>query len=352
MKHIFSLVLLFTLGGSLSAQDYHFSQFFSNPVSLNPSLIGLFPGRYRVSFANRSQWGQTLETPFTTTAFAADFHYYVNPKKRQYKDAFGVGVVFASDRMSDINYSVNQIMVGGAFHKSLDPRNNQTLSLGFQLGVVQRNVSYDQLSFEDSFDGTSTYVDGLTGEELPINNYAFGDYQIGLNYAYAPKNSMGVFLGLAIHHFNEPEQSFYAEATLGEDIEVTNTLDRRFSGYINFRLPLGRDLELSPRIYAFAQGPHTVVNAGSNVRFLINDSNGAAFHLGGYLRTVGSEEDFGIDSAVAAMGIEISNFLLGFSYDIGLNGLQTNRRHQGAFEINVAYLGQSDSDESVPCPKF
>jgi hypothetical protein len=52
------------------------------------------------------------------------------------------------------------------------------------------------------------------------------------------------------------------------------------------------------------------------------------------------------------VGIEINSFLLGFSYDIGLNGLQTSRRHQGAFEINLSYTGQADDDEAVPCPQF
>lgn len=347
------LVLTFLLCASgLSAQDYHFSQFFAAPLSLNPALIGAFPGSYRVAVSQRSQWAQTLETPFSTTAFSADFKYYVNPKKRRYKDAFGVGVVFASDRLAEFNYSVNQIMVGGAFHKALDPKSNQTLSLGFQLGVVQRNVSYDQLTFEDAFDGTAIYVDGASAEELPANNYAFGDYQLGLNYAYAPKNKAAVFIGAAIHHFNQPEQSFYAEITQGEDVEVTQTLYRRYSGYVNFRFPVGRSIDLSPRVYAYVQGPHLVTNAGSNLRFLLDDSNGAALHLGAYVRGVGNDAGYGIDSAVGMFGVEFNSFLVGMSYDAGLNGLQTNRRHQGAFEINIAYLGKANDDESVPCPKF
>ena len=352
MKQLFTLFLFACLGNSVSAQDYHFSQFFATPVSLNPALTGLFPGRYRVALANRSQWGQVLDTPFSTSAFSADFHYFVNPAKRRYKDAFGVGVVFASDRVSEFSYSVNQIMVSGAFHKSLDPRNNQTLSLGFQLGVVQRNVSYDQLTFEDSFDGTSTYVVGASLEELPANNYAFGDYNLGLNYAYAPKNETAIFVGAALHHFNQPEQSFFAEVTQGEEIEVTNVLDRRISGYLNLRIPTSREVTVSPRVYAFSQGPHLMTNAGSNVRFLFDDSRGTALHLGAYARAVGNESGFGLDSAVGLVGFEIARFLIGLSYDVGLNGLQTSPRHRGAFELNFAYLGQSDDDEAVPCPRF
>lgn len=352
MKSLLTICCFLLLTATASAQDYHFSQFFAAPLSLNPALTGLFPGNYRIGLTTRSQWAQTLETPFSTTAFSADFKYEVNPAKRRYKDAFGVGVNFASDRLAAFNYSVNQVMLSGAFHKVLDPSNAHKLSLGFQFGVVQRNVSYDRLTFEDSFDGTTTYVDGATLEDLPENNYAFGDYQLGLNYSYAPKRGTALFVGGAVHHINRPEQSFYADVTRGEDVEVSLTLDRRFSGYFNLRIPAGRGVTISPRVYAFAQGPHLVTNAGSNLRFLLNDTNGSAIHLGGYVRGVGSEDTFGVDSAVSMVGFEINNFLLGMSYDIGLNGLQTSRRHQGAFELNIAYLGKSNDDEAVPCPTF
>lgn len=352
MKLLPTLALVLAFSASAAAQDYHFSQFFAAPLTLSPALTGLFPGRYRVGLSHRSQWAQTLEDPFSTTAFAADFRYAVNPAKRRYRDAFGVGVVFASDRLPTFNYSVNQFMVSGAFHKALDPRNNQTISLGFQAGIVQRNVSYDQLTFEDSFDGTSTYVDGASGEELPPNNYAFGDYQLGLNYSYAPRNRAAVFLGVALHHFNQPEQSFYAELTQDEEIQVTNLLHRRWSGYVNSRIPLGRDVQFSPRVYAFVQGPHQLANAGATLRFLLNDSNGAALHLGAYARGVGNADGFGLDSAVGQFGVEIASFLLGLSYDVGLNPLTTSPRHQGAFELNLTFTGKENDDEAVPCPKF
>ncbi len=352
MKWTFSLLILLVTAVPGSAQDQQFSQFFATPLGLNPALTGLFDGRYRVSVAHRSQWAEVLETPFQTTAFATDLHYVINPKRRDYRDAVGAGVMFISDRVTEFNYSVNQFQVSGAYHKTLNPRSNQHLSLGFQLGIVQRNVSYDQLTFEDSFDGTSTFVDGASLEELPANNYAFGDYQIGLNYSYAPRNAVSFIVGGAIHHVTEPEQSFYAEITQGEDITVDNVLDRRYSFYANVGIPVARDIQLSPRVYAFSQGPHTMVNAGSTVRFLFNDANGSALHLGAYARSVGSEDSFGVDSAIGQVGLELSNFLVGLSYDFGVNGLQTNPRHRGAFELNIAYLGKGNDDEAVPCPTF
>jgi len=352
MKPTLTFFLLLVFNLSLFGQDQHFTQYFASPLTLNPALTGLFEGRYRVSFIYREQWRNALDNPYSTFSGAADFRYFVNPKKRSYKDAFGVGVLFYSDRVAELNFSTNQIMLSGAFHKSLNASNDQTLSLGIQLGIAQRNVSYDQLTFEDEFNGTTGYVEGATGEELPENNFAFGDYQIGLNYSYAPKGGLGIYLGAAMHHIGEPEQSFYFEQTQNEDVVVTNKLFRKYSGYVNFKIPVGSGVQFSPRALVYSQGPHMALNTGANLRFLFNGQRGGAFHFGGWLRPVKNVADYSLDSAIAFFGVEYDNFLVGMSYDIGLDQLQTSLRNRGAFEISFAYLGQSEEDDSVPCPKF
>ncbi|PHI21770.1 hypothetical protein CEQ90_00340 [Lewinellaceae bacterium SD302] len=354
MKRLFPLFLLLSLlFTSATAQDQHFTQYFASPLTLNPALTGLYEGRYRVSFIYRDQWRKALENPYSTFSGAADFRYFVNPRKRQYKDAFGVGVLFYSDRVAELNYSTNQIMFSGAYHKSLSKDNTQTLSLGVQFGIAQRNVSYDQLTFEDEFNGTTGFDEGATGELFPENNFAFGDYQVGLNYSSVPRKGMALYAGASMHHITEPEQSFYFELTRDEEVQVTNKLFRKYSGYLSLRIPLSRDVQFSPRVLLYSQGPHLAMTTGSNLRFLVNDVNGAAIHVGGWVRPVQNDDSkFSMDSAIAFFGVEYSNFLLGLSYDIGLNQLNTDRRHQGAFELSVAYLGQSDDDEAVPCPKF
>lgn len=353
MKRRFSLlILLIACLSGLQSQDQHFAQYFASPLTLNPALTGLYEGRYRVSFIYRDQWRKTLENPYNTFSGAADFRYFVNPRKRSYKDAFGVGVLFYSDRVAELNFSTNQFMLSGAYHKSLSRDNSQTLSLGFQLGIAQRNISYDQLTFEDEFNGTTGFEEGATGELFPENNFAFGDYQVGLNYSFVPEKGVAVYIGAAMHHITEPEQSFYFEATRDEEIQVSHKLQRKYSGYVNFRIPVGQNLQISPRALVYAQGPHMAANTGMNLRMLLNDLNGAAIHLGGWVRPVQNEQEFSMDSAIGFFGVELNNFLLGMSYDIGLNQLSTNTRHQGAFELSIAYLGQSDDDEAVPCPKF
>ena len=351
MKPFTLLFFLLVCASSLSAQDQHFTQFFASPLTLNPSLTGALEGKYRLSFIYRDQWRKSLDNPYSTFSVAADFRYPLKKYKRRYKDAFGVGLLFYTDRVPAVNFSTNQMLVSGAFHKALDPGNAQFLSVGFQLGIAQRNVSYASLSFEDEFNGNNGYNTGTTGEALPENNFAFGDINIGINYSFAPERGVGVYAGLALHHVTEPELSFFFDGEAAPEDQISSTLYSKYSGYLNLSLPVGDGVRVSPRALVYVQGPHAAFNGGANFRFLLDDLRGTALHLGAWARPVRNQDDFTLDSAIAMLGLEYNNFLIGFSYDIGLNELSVVRRTQGAFEISVAYLGEYE-DDAVLCPKF
>ncbi len=348
---LFCFVLL--VGSQLQAQDQHFSQFYASPLTLNPALTGALEGKYRVSFIYRDQWRNALDNPYQTFSAAADFRYRHRQYKKRYRDAFGVGVLFYNDKVNQVNFSTNQLMVSGAFHKALNPESDQFLSIGLQLGMVQRNINYGQLDFDDQFNGTNGFTDP-TSEVFPENNFAFSDFQVGLHYSYAPEDKVGFFAGAAMHHLLEPETSFFY---LNEDIDdrderLSSPLFRKYSGHLSFQIPIGPNTQFLPRVLAYVQGPHMTLNAGANFRFLVNDVSGTALHLGGWARPVRDfDESIQLDAVVAMLGIEHQNFLLGLSYDITGGQLELNSRNQNAFEISVAYLGEYE-DETVLCPKF
>jgi type IX secretion system PorP/SprF family membrane protein len=244
-------------------------------------------------------------------------------------------------------------MISGAYHKALNPESNQFLSLGFQTGMVQRNVNYDQLSFDDQFNGTDQFNDP-TAEVFPENNFAFSDFQVGLNYSYAPKGKAAIFAGASLHHILEPEMSFYYRELPDDDKDerISNTLYRKYSAYLNLQLPVGGRTQISPRALIYSQGPHLMLNAGTNFRFLVNDISGTAIHIGAWARPVNNLDDkWNLDAVVAMLGIEHQNILLGFSYDLSPGQLNLSNRSRNAFEISVAYLGEYE-DETVLCPKF
>ncbi|MEM8909741.1 MAG: type IX secretion system membrane protein PorP/SprF, partial [Bacteroidota bacterium] len=104
-------LLIFAL--SLSAQDKHFTQFYSAPLTLNPALTGAFDGRYRVSAIYRDQWRGALDEPYVTFASAIDVKFDLELSNR-YEDAVAIGLLFFSDRVNGIDFNTNQIALSGA----------------------------------------------------------------------------------------------------------------------------------------------------------------------------------------------------------------------------------------------
>lgn len=344
----FSSLCFLLLSVVLNAQDQHFSQFYASPLTLNPALTGAVEGTYRFAINYRDQGRSFVEVPYSTVSAAIDMRIGLDSRKRVRDDKAGIGMVFYSDRSAFANFYTNYIGISGAFHKALDKNQNQYLSLGFQGGVGQRNVNYDNFNFNDQFDGSSNY-DLPTEEILPVNNFSYSDLAVGLNYAYAPAGAFGVYLGGSIYHILEPEVSFYTES----EIPGTSKLYRKYSLHAGFRIPVSREIAFYPRALTYIQGPHMAINAGSNIRFGFGNSNNAAIHLGGWGRmTNNANAKTTLDAIVGMFGIEYNSFLFGFSYDAKLLSIAAGGRSQGALEFSVTYIGNYVNDNSALCPSF
>ncbi len=346
MRKICTIFLfLFVILGFANAQDKHFTQFYAAPLTLNPALTGAFNGSYRVGGIYRDQWRNVLDDPYVTFEGAIDVRFPITLDRR-YDDAFAVGLMFYNDDVAGVDFSTNQIALSGAFHKGLDFEKKQYLSAGFQAGIAQRNVNYENLTFEDQFNAIDQY-EYATAENLPENNFSFGDFSIGLNYAISPKKGLSFFVGAAMHHVFQPQVTFYPV-----DDEGDSKLFAKYSGQLSAELPLAEKLSLIPRILFAMQGPHTEMNAGTNFRIRINDHSNNAVHIGGWVRPVGNADDsYSIDAAVLMFGLELESVLIGLSYDLNLTELTTNQQGQGALEVSITYLGNFDND-SILCPKF
>jgi len=150
-------LILMALGNQLSAQDVQFSQFYANPVYLNPALTGSHSGTYRVMANYRDQWRGTIEQPFTTISASGDLKFEL-PNGGSYQkgtDRVAVGVQFYSDRVGVVEYNTNHLSLTGAYHKKVGDA--QYLSGGLQFGIGQRGINYANLNLGDEFDGATGY---------------------------------------------------------------------------------------------------------------------------------------------------------------------------------------------------
>ena len=350
---------------SLSAQDVHFTQFYASPLLLNPALTGGFAGQLRASAQYRDQWRGLIENPFTTTAASLDFRFPLEYAGRANGDAAAAGITFLNDRVRAYDFSFNKIAASGAYHKLLDGRTNQYLSAGLQLAVGQRNLNYANLTFQDELEivpptamtpGSIGFT-GTTREELPQNNIAYFDVGVGLNYSYAPRGRSAIYAGVAVHHVNTPDISFFSREDApilpsGEEAErMAVPVERRYVAHVAGVVPLASTLSLQPRAMVQAQGESLESVLGSNLRFQFDEFSSTALHLGVWGRGVRHVDGFGAGAVIGLIGLELYNVLIGTSYDVGVSDFSTGARGRGALEISLAYLGNYNND-TVLCPSF
>ncbi len=350
MKKFALVVFILTLWMSSStAQDQHFTQFYASPLTLNPALTGAFNGRYRVSTIYRDQWRGALESPYVTFSGAVDVRFDLDFNNR-YKDVFAIGLAFFNDKVSNIDFVTNQIAISGAYHKALDYNKKQYLTLGIQGALAQRNINYENLSFNDQFNGISGYT-FASGEDLPENNFSYPDFSVGLNYSYTISRNASLFAGFAMHHVFTPQVSFYKPDEDGNE-GGDSKLYRRLSGQLSAQFPLTETVSMLPRVLFAVQGPHLEITTGTNFRFKLNDFTSNAIQIGGWVRPVSNEDNsFSLDAVAMQVGLEFNSFLIGISYDVNLEDLINYNEGQNAFEISLTYLGNYD-DETILCPKF
>lgn len=339
MYRLFFCLLL--MSNLLIAQDVSFSQFYANPIYLNPSLTGSMAGKYRLSLNHRSQG---VNSDFKTLSGSADFKFNLKFKGRPLKDKIGIGVIFFNDKVEANSYNLNIVGFSGSYQKYLNNSGTEVLIIGLQSGIHQRNTGYDRLTFQDQFDGNSTYSLG-SGESLPDNNLTHGDHSIGVFYSNQSSSQFGYYVGGAIHHFNRPQISFFYDEK-DEPKRGFSQLAEKYtihSGMI-INLKNSGSLQLLPSLIGQIQGAHYSINAGTSLRLRTIADGEVALQLGAWVKE--------LNSVVGFFGVEYSGYQLGLSWDFLTQPVQNgfwNRRN--AFELSLSFTGNYE-DELILCPKF
>src|SRR5205809_7766102 len=112
-KAILFNILLVTFG-SVKAQDPHFSQFFSSPLTLNPAFTGKFSGSWRLAANHRDQW-PSIPKAYVTTSASLDFPILKSRVPEQ--DILGGGISGLTDASCNGIRSLNYGSVSMSCHK-------------------------------------------------------------------------------------------------------------------------------------------------------------------------------------------------------------------------------------------
>ncbi|MFN3997433.1 type IX secretion system membrane protein PorP/SprF [Algoriphagus sp.] len=326
---------------SLKAQDVQYSQFYANPLYLNPAMTGASE-MTRIGVNYRNQW-PGLDQSFTSYSAHLD-HYLFNINS-------GIGVVFNRSEQSMANLSVTEIGATYSYRARLGFRS--FLRFGGQVSYMDRDVYFGNLIFGSQIDDQTGAVGSFSGENLGADfRHQFVDYSVGMVF-----NNEKLWFGISAHHITRPNMSFV-------DGQISE-LPVKFSAHGGYRIDLSggssqsfmndrsgsKDLTLAFNYKN--QGPFTQLDFGAQV-------NIQPLVLGVWYRGIPVSEvtQANHESIIALVGISLGNGLdVGFSHDFTISSLG-NGNTGGANEISLRYSFLAGSAKgagrtsSMPCFKY
>lgn len=313
------LIVCFLFAGNLSAQDPQFSQFYANPIYLNPAFAGSH-GCPRFAANYRNQW-PSLSGQFVTYSVSYD-QYFRNISG-------GVGLIATHDQQGQgtINHSTLSLIY--SYHLKVNRK--FSMLFGAKATWNQKVLDWDRLTFGDMIDSRRGFIYD-TGDIPRGGSKGFFDASAG--FVGFNKN---FFFGFSAHHLNRPNESLI----IGE-----SKMPIRLTGHMGAKIPLGskskyyNTTSIMPNIiYQYQQG-FMELNIGTYVKHGI-------FTAGAWFRNR--------DAFILVVGLNSKTFKLGYSYDITVSKLNngvSGGSHEVSLGLNLNCKTKPVSFKTISCPSF
>lgn len=322
-----------------SAQDPQFSQFYASPIYLNPALAGS-TDRARVGVNYRNQW-PSLTHSFTTISAYADFFSKGIES--------GMGVIVNQHTESFLDYQSTEI--GGVYSYKLRISDDLIMRTGIQLSYFNKDINFEKLVFGNQIDIANGQVIGPSGETFQRGEV------VGFMSASAGSlfYTNSFWVGTAVHHINEPNQSF-----VGGD----SRLARKYSVHAGYKLNLGDGQRLRTVAYQFQERSVTfAMNYKKQGGFNQLDA-GMQFYfqplvIGGWYRGIpiqSVDEIVKNESIIALLGLELNeNLSFGYSHDFTVSRLAGSTGGAHEFSLTFSFgeiVKRTRRDTILPCFKY
>lgn len=344
-----TLIIGLVFGLSLNVvigQDYHYSQYFQNALSLNPALAGQFKEDYRISMIHRSQW-RGIDASFNSTAAGFDMNIKEGFLNR---DKIGVGIHAYNDQLGEGIITNNSAFLTLAYHHTLDHHKHHHLSGGVQLGYVNKRMNTDNFQFGNQYQFFVYNPDLPNFENLENNNINYIDLQAGLDYRFTLNDQWKFETGISTFRLSNPVES------INVDSLADNRLRNRYVASLGATYHPSGHFTFYPKVLIVSQSGASEITPGILVGYDFGGQHTTTVYGGGFWRTR--------DALIFMTGLKYRNIEIMGSYDMttsSLNSLEnaqgiTRSGNAGAYEISVNIIGiinrSVPAQYTVPCGIF
>jgi type IX secretion system PorP/SprF family membrane protein len=318
LKNLILLGLFYVSFHSM-AQDPTFTQFYSNPVYLNPALAGS-SGCPRIALNYRNQWPQLTGNYIT---YAAAYDSYAKNLSG------GVGIMAMHDQQGQ--GTIQTSMIAGTYSYYLKVNRKFRIMFGGQAAYFQKYLDWSKLTFGDMIDPRRGFI-YQTGD-VPRGDGSHGFFDVSAGMVGFTKN---FYFGVAAHHLNRPDESMI----LGD-----SRLPIRVTGHMGAKIKLGQrgryssSTTLMPNVIYQYQNGFQQFNIGAYLKY-------EAFTIGAWYRNR--------DAFIVSLGITTEKFRIGYSYDLTVSQLGgvTGGSHEISMGINLKCKKRIKDFRGISCPSF
>ena len=329
LKVIIALLLQIGAVQVLKAQvDPHFSQYYANPLWLNPALTGVIDGDMRINVNAKDQW-TGISSGYKTGAVSLDFRP---------TDKVGIGFNVINQAAGTAGYNYFAAYGSFGYGVPVSEDGNKMLHFGVQAGVINRSFDPNKLQLDDQYNPITGYDPTMPGfENFATTNATVFDASAGIFYYDGdPESGANLFGGVSVAHLTSPKNPFVADG-------INNRLALRYDIHGGVRIKASDVFDITPHAIYISQQKNHITALGVYSELKFQDDKGLI--LGGMYRVN--------DAAVADVGYHLTNMVIGLSYDFNTSALNTATNGQGGFELSISYVFPRHlTGPTAVCPRF
>jgi len=322
---ILLMASLILSGNNVSGQDLAFSQYYANPIYLNPALAGNMVSP-RIKFNYRNQF-PSLGNHYVSYSVSGDTYIHAI--------SGGVAVLATADMTGPLaTYSGSAV-----YSYALKINEHLSLNTALQAGYLQYRLNWEKLVFEDMIVPSTGEV--LSGTEKSPDRLNIGDIDFSTGMVLGYKQQY--YMGAAFHHIAMPDLSFYLGNTSRLDMRITIHAGGLFYLEKDWYGNDSKRLSFSPNLVYMQQGNFHQLNSGVYVNYY-------PFVTGLWLRHNFENPD----ALIVLLGFQQPEYKIGYSFDFTLSkmGIPAGGAHELSFAWFLPTIKKEFKYKAIKSPIF
>ena len=321
-KFILTAIVLLILAMPMigKAQDPHFSQYFSSPMTLNPALIGKGVDAGRLLVDLRSQWwGSTGTSPYNTETVS--YEQRLAAQKLNNNNNLSFGLMMLTDQSNSGILQNNYFTGGFAYNQALDGAGNSMLGAGLSVTYANRLLNPDMFQFQTQFGSMGFQRSIPSNDPVSLQSNKYWDINAGVHYSMRMNEKIGWNIGASMYHLTSPTEGVYSNNRY--------QIDPRYNVQAGMQFYFADHSELHISGIYESQYGNTIYTLGAVYKIKVQSDALETVNIGVWNRFN--------DALYPYLALEGKKWIIGMSYDVVTSNIKTIYNSVSSVEFSLGW---------------